>query len=66
LKLLQEEMNELKGEIQDLKEDQMKLPVGQYKVLPELITDEIEELEGELNDIQEKYNDLSSMPSIAE
>jgi len=66
LKMLLTEMDELKGEIQNLKEDQAKLPSGQFKVLPDLLHDEIEDMEEELKEIQEKYNELSKMDTITE
>ena len=39
LKLLVDDMNELKQEIQNLKDDKSKLPNGMYKILPDLIND---------------------------
>ena len=66
LKLLVGDMNELKQEIQNLKDDQSKLPNGMYKILPDLINDEIEDLVEELQEIEQKHNELSQVPSIAE
>ena len=58
LKLLLDASNELKQNIQDLKEEEIKISSLQLKILPELIKETLTDLNEDLEDAEGQYNEL--------
>ena len=58
LKMLLDASNELKQNIQDLKEEEIKVSSLQLKILPELIKETLTDLNEDLEDAEEQYNEL--------
>lgn len=62
LKLLEDAANEIKQAIQELKEDEAKLPSMGLKRVPELVKDELEDLAEDLIECETEYEDLKNKP----
>ncbi|HRP37759.1 MAG TPA: hypothetical protein PLS50_08195 [Candidatus Dojkabacteria bacterium] len=58
LKVLSDGSRELEQIIQELKEDEMKLPGMQFKRIPELVKETIKNLEEDKEDIDEEYKEV--------
>ena len=58
LKFLLDASNELKQNIQDLKEEEIKISSLQLKILPELIKETLTYLNEDLEDAEGQYNEL--------
>lgn len=62
LKLLQDAANEIKQEIEELKEDESRLSSMGFKRVPALVKDELEDLADDLAECEAEYEALKNSP----
>lgn len=62
LKLLMDAINDIKQNIQELKEDEARISSMGLKRLPELAKEELEDLQEDLQEVEAEYEEMKNGP----